>query len=206
MKKEASKENYVYKTELQLMQEAYEGCCGKPGCKHQMDAYRKHPLPYEPDEDAEGFGPEDDDIFDDYEDDVDFYNSRSSGEDIYDSDMDGFETDDIEEYDDEGNAVFDETDDFVEEVRMLAPGIDEYLETIIDDYEDDYECAMDVVSEFDLPRSKVELIADYITSFRNGEINSSDDDYSDSYDNYDEENYGYEDEEEEDDDVIEPNL
>ena len=89
---------------------------------------------------------------------------------------------------------------------MLAPGIDEYLETIIDDYEDDYECAMDVVSEFDLPRSKVELIADYITSFRNGEINSSDDDYSDSYDNYDEENYGYEDEEDEEDDVIEPNL
>ena len=220
MKKEASKEKYVYKTELQLMQEAYEGCCGKPGCKHQMDAYRKHPLPYEPDEDAEGFGPEDDDIFDDYENDVDFYNSRSSGEDIYDSDMDGFETDDIEEYDDEGNAVFDETDDFVEEVRMLAPGIDEYLETIIDDYEDDYECAMDVVSEFDLPRRKVDVIADYISSFRNGDIGLSDDDYSDSYSDYDEENYGYEDEEgldmseadadmggsEEEEDVIEPNL
>ena len=220
MKKEASKEKYVYKTELQLMQEAYEGCCGKPGCKHQMDAYRKHPLPYEPDEDAEGFSPEDDDIFDDYEDDVDFYNSRSSGEDIYDSDMDGFETDDIEEYDDEGNAVFDETDDFVEEVRMLAPGIDEYLETIIDDYEDDYECAMDVVSEFDLPRHKVDIIADYISSFRNGDIGLSDDDYSDSYSDYDEENYGYEDEEgldmseadadmggsEEEEDVIEPNL
>ena len=220
MKKEASKEKYVYKTELQLMQEAYEGCCGKPGCKHQMDAYRKHPLPYEPDEDAEGFGPEDDDIFDDYEDDVDFYNSRSSGEDIYDSDMDGFETDDIEEYDDEGNTVFDETDDFIEEVRMLAPGIDEYLETIIDDYEDDYECAMDVVSEFDLPRRKVDIIADYISSFRNGDIGLSDDDYSDSYSDYDEENYGYEDEEgldmseadadmsgsEEEEDVIEPNL
>ena len=202
MKKEASKEIYIYKTELQLMQEAYEGCCGKPGCKHQMDAYRKHPLPYEPDEDAEGFDPEDDDIFDDYENEVDFYNDRSSGEDIYDSDMDGFETDDIEEYDDEGNTVFDETDDFVEEVRMLVPEIDEYLESIINEYDDDYECARDVVVEFDLPRSKVELIADYIASFRNGEISSSDDDYSDSYDNYDEENYGYEDEE----DVIEPNL
>ena len=213
MKKEASKENYVYKTELQLMQEAYEGCCGKPRCKHQMDAYRNHPLPYEPDEDAEGFDPEDDDIFDDYEDDVDFYNSRSSGEDIYDSDMDGFETDDIEEYDDEGNRIESDDlndDDFIDEVRRLAPGIDEYLENIIDEYDDDYECAVEVVSEFDLPRSKVELIADYITSFRNGEINSSDDDYSDSYDNYDEENYGYEDEEDmemsDSDDAIEPNA
>ena len=307
MKKEASKEKYVYKTELQLIHEAYEGCCGKPGCKHQMDAYRNHPLPYEPDEDAEsndiGIGsknmldnlfdagyfdddleeksdlqtlvkhieiclqgwverddfdlgpndgnyitkactkwllshpkaikdvakewinsefidedaesPEDDDIFDDYENDVDFYNSRSSGEDIYDSDMDGFETDDIEEYDDEGNRIESDDlndDDFIDEVRRLAPGIDEYLENIIDEYDDDYECAVEVVSEFDLPRSKVELIADYVASFRNGDIDSSDDDYSDSYDNYDEENYGYEDEDEEDmeisdsDDTIEPNA
>lgn len=67
MKKEASKDKCVYKTELQLMQEAYDGCCGKPGCKHQMDAYRKHPLPYEPDEDAEWedeYGDGDDDMFD----------------------------------------------------------------------------------------------------------------------------------------------
>lgn len=75
-KQKKSQEKYEYKSELQLMQEAYDGCCGRPGCKHQMDAFRKHPLPYEPDEDAEW---EDEDYNDDGMDDA------------FDSNMEGFE-------------------------------------------------------------------------------------------------------------------
>lgn len=211
MKKEASKEKYVYKTELQLMQEAYEGCCGKPYCKHQMDAYRNHPLPYKRDEDAEGFGPEDgifDDIFDDYEDDVDFYKSYSSGKDVFDSNMDGFKIDDNnEEYDDDGNRIEsdDGNDDFIDEVRRLAPGIDEYLKDFGKSYDNDYECAKDVVEYFDLPKNKIELIADYVDAYKRGYIDDDIDD-SDSRDSFDEENRDLNDEDEEDifeDDIFE---
>lgn len=204
MKKEASKEKYVYKTELQLMQEAYEGCCGKPRCKHQMDAYKNHPLPYKPaDEDAEGIDPEDDDIFDDYEDDVDFYKSRSSGEDVFDSNMDGFKIDDNEEeYDDDGNRIEsdDLNDDFIDEVRRLAPGIDEYLKDFGKSYNNDYECAKDIVEYFDLPKNKIELIADYVDAYKSGYIDDNIDD-SDSRDDFDEENRDLTDEDEEFDTV-----
>lgn len=39
------------KNDIDIIIEAFDGCCGVPGCKHQMDAFRKNPLP--PEEDAE---------------------------------------------------------------------------------------------------------------------------------------------------------